>query len=59
MRLRTAVIGLIALTALAGCGGYTASGHYGGGGVTTRIPTQGGGGWGGGGGGGGRPWSGP
>ena len=32
MRLRTAVIGMIALAALAGCGGYTASGPYGGGG---------------------------
>src|SRR5437660_12555721 len=41
MRLGTAVIGMIAL---AGCGGYTASGPYGGGG---------GGGYGGGGGGGG------
>ena len=38
MRLRTAVIGMIALAALAGCGGYTASDPYGG--------------WGGGGGGG-------
>ena len=46
MRLRTAVIGMIALAALAGCGGYTASGPYGGGG-------GGGGGNGGGGGGGG------
>jgi plastocyanin len=46
MRLRTAVIGTIALAALAGCGGYTASGPYGGGG-------GGGGGNGGGGGGGG------
>ena len=32
MRLRTAVIGMIALAALAGCGGYTASDPYGGGG---------------------------
>jgi len=32
MRLRTAVIDMIALAALAGCGGYTASGPYGGGG---------------------------
>jgi len=32
MRLRTAVIGMIALAVLAGCGGYTASGPYGGGG---------------------------
>src|SRR5438552_14031530 len=32
MRLRTAVIGMIALAALAGCGGYTASAPYGGGG---------------------------
>src|SRR6266567_7903248 len=32
MRLRTTVIGMIALAALAGCGGYTASGPYGGGG---------------------------
>jgi len=32
MRIRTAVIGIIALAALAGCGGYTASGPYGGGG---------------------------
>jgi len=31
MRLRRAVIGGIALAALAGCGGYTASGPYGGG----------------------------
>jgi plastocyanin len=46
MRLHTAVIGMIALAALAGCGGYTASGPYGGGG-------GGGGGNGGGGGGGG------
>src|SRR5207237_3855059 len=47
MRLRTAVIGMIALAVLAGCGGYTASGRYGGGGG------GGGGGYGGGGGGGG------
>ena len=47
MRLRTAVIGMIALAVLAGCGGYTASGPYGGGGG------GGGGGYGGGGGGGG------
>ena len=47
MRLRTAVIGMIALASLAGCGGYTASGPYGGGGG------GGGGGYGGGGGGGG------
>jgi plastocyanin len=45
MRLHRAVIGMIALAALAGCGGYTASGPYGGGG-------GGGGGNGGGGGGG-------
>src|SRR6266704_5417033 len=32
MRLRTAVIDMIALAALGGCGGYTASGPYGGGG---------------------------
>jgi len=32
MRLRTAVMGFIALAALAGCGGYMASGSYGGGG---------------------------
>jgi len=32
MHLRTAVIGMIALAALAGCGGYMASGPYGGGG---------------------------
>ncbi len=43
MRLRTAVIGMIALAALAGCGGYTATAPYGGG--------SGGGGGGGGGGG--------
>ena len=49
MRLRTAVIGMIALAALAGCGGYTA-GPYGGGGGG-----GGGGGYGGGGGGGGGP----
>src|SRR5213076_896252 len=47
MRLRTAVIGMIALAVLAGCGGDTASGPYGGGGG------GGGGGYGGGGGGGG------
>ena len=32
MRLRTAIMGIIALAALAGCGGYTASDPYGGGG---------------------------
>ncbi len=31
MRLRTAVLGMIALAAVAGCAGYTASGPYGGG----------------------------
>ena len=45
MRLHTAVIGMIALAVLAGCGGYTASGPYGGGGGG-----GGGGGYGGGGG---------
>src|SRR5438034_9855089 len=47
MRLRTAVIGIIALAALAGCGGYQTSGPYGGGSGGA------GGGYGGGGGGGG------
>ena len=32
MRLRAAIMGIIALAALAGCGGYTASDPYGGGG---------------------------
>jgi plastocyanin len=32
MRLRHAVVGVLALAALTGCGGYTASGPYGGGG---------------------------
>ena len=32
MGLRTAIMGIIALAALAGCGGYTASAPYGGGG---------------------------
>ena len=45
MRIRTAVIGMLALVSLAGCGGYGGTGSYGGGG--------GGGGYGGGGGGGG------
>ena len=45
MRVRTAVIGMLALVLLAGCGGYGGTGSYGGGG--------GGGGYGGGGGGGG------
>jgi len=45
MRFRTAIVGVIALTSLAACSGYTASGPYGGG-------TGGGQGYGGGGGGG-------
>jgi plastocyanin len=47
MRLRTAITGIIALAALAGCGGYMAAGPYGGG--------SGGSGGGGGGSGGGGP----
>src|SRR6266516_7695449 len=45
MRVRTAVIGMLTLVSLAGCGGYGGTGSYGGGG--------GGGGYGGGGAGGG------